>query len=180
MSPVHGSGVIEMFFHDAHVGWALVGWTTEGPGDLTLYGSKDGGKSWQKVSDIPKRHFSGWPVGMTFSDGRNGTINVLYDGTGDPQTDGLVTLSTKNGGRRWDETSHLSLEQYERGNKGREESEERIVTGRDRSQWQLRAADDEVRILRRVHPNESWRLLGVMPSHFRYSKGEVLLHPGRQ
>jgi len=179
MSPVYGSEVIEMFFHDAHVGWALVGWTTEGPGDLTLYGSKDGGKTWRKISDIPKRHFSGWPISMTFSDGRSGMINVLYDGSGDPRTDGLVTLSTKNGGRSWHETSHLSLDEYERGNKGREKSAERMVTGQDSSQWQL-GIDKEVRILRRLDAEEIWSLLCVMPSDFGYSKGEVLVHPVRK
>jgi hypothetical protein len=180
MSPVYGSEVIQMFFHDAYLGWALVGWTTEGPGDLTLYRSQDGGKSWRKISDIPKRHYSGWPVSMTFSDGRNGVIKILYDGSHDPRTDGLVTLRTKNGGRRWHETSHLSLEQYERENKGRQESEDRIVRGRDSSQWQLLAADDEVRILRRLHADETWSLLCVMPSHFGYSKGQVFLHPVRK
>ena len=179
MSPVYGSEVIEMFFHDAHVGWALVGWTTEGPGDLTLYGSKDGGKTWRKISDIPKRHFSGWPISMTFSDGRNGMIKVLYDGSGDPRTDGLVTLSTKNGGRSWHETSHLSLDEYERGNKGREKSAERMATGQDSSQWRL-GIDKEVRILRRLDGEEIWSLLCVMPSDFGYSKGEVLVHPVRK
>ena len=180
MSPVYGSEVIELFFHDAHLGWALVGWTTEGPGDLTLYRSKDGGKSWRKISDIPKRHYSGWPVSMTFSDGRNGVIKILYDGSHDPRTDGLVTLRTRNGGRRWRELSHLSLDQYEKVDKGRKESEDRTVTGRDSSQWELLAAGDEVRILRRLHADETWNLLCVMPSHFGYSKGEVLIHPVRK
>jgi hypothetical protein len=180
MSPVYGSEVMEMFFHDAHLGWALVGWTTEGPGDLTLYRSKDGGKSWRKISDITKRHFSCWPVSMTFSDGRNGLIRILCDGSRDPRTDGLVTLRTRNGGSRWYETSHLSLDKYEKGNEGREESKDRIVTGRDSSQWQLLAADNEVRILRRLHADDTWSLLGVIPSHFGYSKGEVLLHSVRK
>lgn len=177
MSPVYGSEVIEMFFHDAHVGWALVGWTTEGPGDLTLYGSKDGGKSWRKLSDIPKRHFSGWPISMTFSDGRNGMIKILYDGSGDHRTDGLVTLSTKDSGRRWRETGHLSRDEYEKVNKGRKESAERMVSGQDSSHWQLLGTDKEVRILRRLQADEPWRLLCIMPGHFGYSKGEVLVHP---
>jgi hypothetical protein len=175
MSPVYGSEVIEMYFLDAHVGWALVAWTTEGPGDLTLYASKDGRKSWRKISDITKRHFSGWPVSMTFSDQRNGVIKILYEGSVDPRTDGLVTLTTKNAGRSWTEISHLSLAQYEKENREREESEERIVTGRDTSQWRLLAKDDELRILRRLPADETWRLLCVMPSRFGYSKGEVLV-----
>lgn len=180
MSPVYGSDVIKMFFHDAHVGWALIGWTTEGPGDLTLYGSKDGGKSWRKISQVAKRHFSGWPVSMAFSDGRNGTLKVLYEGTGDPQTDGLVTLNTKNGGRRWRETSRLSMDEYERVNKEREQSKDGVVTGQDRSQWQLLGTDEEVRILRRSRADEAWKVLCVMPSHFGYSKGEVLFQPVRK
>jgi hypothetical protein len=179
MSPVYGSAVIELFFHNAHLGWALVAWTTEGTGDLTLYSSNDGGRSWRKISDITKRQFSGWPVSMTFSDGRNGTLKVLYDGSGDPRTDGLITLTTKNGGRSWHEISHLSLDEYERRLKRREASDERMVTGQDGSQWQLVSADEEVRILRRLHADEKWKLLCVMPSHFGYSKGQVLVHPVR-
>ena len=177
MSPIYGSEVIEMFFHDLHVGWALAGWTTEGPGDLTLFGSKDGGKSWRKISNIPKRHFSGWPISITFSDRRNGMIKILYDGSGDPRRDGLVTLRTGNGGGRWHETSNLSLDEYERGTKGREESEEGVVTAQDSSRWQLRAAPEKLGINRRLHADETWKLVCVMPSHFEYSKGEVLVHP---
>ena len=176
MSPVYGSEVIEVFFHDAHAGWALVGWTTEGPGALTLYGSKDGGKNWRKLSDLPKRYFSGWPVSMTFSDRRDGMIKILYDGSGDPRGYGLVTLSTKDGGRRWRETGHLSLDEDESGGKGGEESAERVVSGLDSSQWQLLGTDDGVRILRRLRAGETWRLICVMPGHFGYSKGEVLVH----
>lgn len=174
MSPAYGSAVIKMFFHDARVGWALVGWTTEGPGDLMLYGSKDGGKSWRKISQIAKRHFSGWPVSMTFNDASNGTLKVLYDGSGDPQTDGLVTLNTRNGGRTWREMSRLSMDEYERVNKQREESKEGVVTGQDRSQWRLLGTDEEVRILRRSHADKTWRVLCVMPNHFGYSEGEVV------
>ena len=179
MFPVHGSEVIEVFFHDAHVGWALVGWTTEGPGDLALYKSKDGGNGWRKISDIPKQHHSGWPISMRFSDEKNGMIKLLYDGSGDPRTDGLFTLSTKNGGRKWHETSHLALDVYERGNEERKEAEGRIVVGQDGSQWQLLDDDREVRILRRLHSGETWRVVCVMPSHFGYSKGKVLVHAVR-
>lgn len=175
MLPVYGSEVIEMFFYDAHVGWALVGWTTEGPGDLTLYGSTDGGKNWRKLSNIPKLHFSGWPISMTFSDRRNGVIKILFDESGDPRTDGLLTLSTKDGGRRWHEDSHLSLDQYKRVNKGAE-SEERVVKGKDNSQWQVIGTDKEVRILRRLQADEVWRVVCVIPSRFRYAKGEVLIN----
>jgi hypothetical protein len=176
MSPVYGSEVIELFFHDAHAGWALVGWTTEGSGDLTLYGSKDGGRSWRRLSDIPKRHFSGWPISMTFSDRRNGMIKILYDVGGGRRTDELVTLRTKDGGRRWRETSHVSLAEDERRDEGGKESAERVVSGQDGSQWRLLGTDDEVRILLRLQADDTWRLLCVIPSHFGYSNGEVLVH----
>jgi hypothetical protein len=47
-------------------GRALVGWSTEGPGELTLYASSDCGAVWKPQSTLPKAVWSEWPVAMRY------------------------------------------------------------------------------------------------------------------
>jgi hypothetical protein len=114
MNPVEGSTVDGIVFSGRESGWALVMWTIEGPGDVSLYRSRDSGKSWKKVSDIPKRHHWGWPNGFTFSDDSNGTVEMFYGDAAGPEIEGLWLLKTADGGRTWRGTRKLSGAEYEK------------------------------------------------------------------
>jgi len=175
MEPVTGSDVIRLFFLSKQTGWALLGETSEGPGQLYIYKTKDSGKSWKKVSRIPKRHYTGWPKGFGFIDERNGRMEMLYDGAA--PTDGFAVMSTSDGGITWQETRSLSLDEYR--DNYEEESEEPstdYVTARDGSQWKLQEQPNrQISVLRRRHSGGEWDTVSTLPSHFRYSDGRVIL-----
>lgn len=65
----------------------------EGPGDLVLYESADGGKTWTTVGQIPKNEHYCVPLYLKFNDKLNGT--VVYE------CDKLQLWSTTNGGKTW-------------------------------------------------------------------------------
>jgi hypothetical protein len=174
MTPVTGSDVIRLFFLSKQTGWALLGHTSDGPGQLYLYKTRDSGKSWKKVSRIPRRHYTGWPKGFGFIDERNGRIEMLYDGAA--PTDGFAVMSTSDGGISWHETRSLSLDEY-RENYGDESEDPSTdqVTARDGSQWKLQEQHNgQVGILRRKRPGGKWSIASTLPSHFGYSDGRVI------
>jgi hypothetical protein len=173
MSPVYGSEVSDVFFLDRRSGWALTLWTTEGPGDVKLFSSKDGGMTWRKVSDVPKRDHTGQPVAMKFADGKNGEIEMLYENE-------IVVLSTKDGGRTWAESHTIPLDAYEKRKRETDPSSHDIFQGKDGSQWQLMEKDERVRVLRRMQANEAWKELCAIPMNYGFSKGQVLVHQNKR
>jgi hypothetical protein len=180
MTPVTGSDVIRLFFLNKQTGWALLGQTSGGPGPLHLYKTRDSGKSWKKVSRIPKRHYTGWPKGFGFVDERNGRIEMLYDGAA--PTDGFAVMSTSDGGITWQETRSLPLDEYrEKYEEEPEEPSAGYVTARDGSQWRLQEQPNrQISVLRRRRPGGKWDTVSTLPSRFGYSDGQVIPHDGNQ
>jgi hypothetical protein len=175
MTLVTGSDVIRLFFLNKQTGWALLGQTSEGTGPLYLYKTRDSGKSWKKVSSIPKRHYTGWPKGFGFIDERNGRIEMLYDRAA--PTDGFAIMSTSDGGITWQESRSLSLDEYmEKYEKDSEEPSTDHVTARDGSQWKLQEqSNKQISVLRRRRSGREWDIVSTLPSHFGYSDGQVIL-----
>lgn len=167
MSPVYGSEVRNMDFIDARSGWALTLWTTEGAGEVRLYGSVDGGRSWRKVAVIPKRDHAGMPVALRFLDRYQGEIEMLYEHE-------IAVLGTKNGGRTWIETRTISLDEYEK--RETSDSTQEILQAKDGSQWRLQENDGRVQVLRRIGSKDPWKELCAIPMSYKYLKGQVLLH----
>jgi len=169
MAPVHGSDVWDLFFLDSSSGWALTLWTTEGPGEVTLYSSKDGGMRWRRVSNVPKRDHTGMPGALKFDDEKNGEIEMLYENE-------VAVLRTKDGGRTWAESQTISLDEYEKRKRETDLSGQGVVQGKDGSQWRLLEKDEQVRVLRRMQANEDWKELCAIPINYGYSKGRILVH----
>jgi hypothetical protein len=80
-------------------GRALVGWSTEGPGELTLYASKDCGATWTRRSKLPKAVWSEWPVTWAWKSGQAGTV-WLQDVNGEDSAP-VTALGSQDGGRTW-------------------------------------------------------------------------------
>lgn len=176
MTPVIGSQVIRLTFLDNRTGWALVERTVEDPGQLSLYATRDFGRSWQKVSNIPKRHYRGQVTDLGFLDANNGRMEILYEG-GVP-TDGFAVMITSNGGVTWKEVRILSLDEYKnRPEKDREPEESSVdyVTARDGSQWRLeRQPDEMIDVLRRLSRERDWSVRSTIPAHLQYPNGRVV------
>ncbi|QRN93476.1 exo-alpha-sialidase [Archangium violaceum] len=79
-------------------GRALVGWSTEGPGELTLFASADCGATWKRRSKLPKEVWSEWPVQMAWADRQHGTV-WLEDTS--QENAPLHVLTTADGGKTW-------------------------------------------------------------------------------
>lgn len=107
MNPIPASSVIEVTILQSGEGWSLICWTVEGIGEVSLYHTVDYGKTWNKLSDVPKKQVFGYPTKMTFSDRLNGQIDMNYEGDIHPR---VAFLTTKDGGRNWQETGAYSLE----------------------------------------------------------------------
>ncbi len=83
-----------------------VGWLAGGPGDESLYVTRDGSYTWQELSlDAPPEvraathRTYGLPV---FEDDKHGFLPVTYSGTGVAHSV-LVLFSTDDGGQNWTE-----------------------------------------------------------------------------
>jgi hypothetical protein len=97
LPPVSDSEVLFLDFLGCE-GRALVGWSTEGPGEILLYASPDCGATWKRRSTVPKAVWSEWPEHLVWKDGQNGTL-WLVDTNGDNSRP--RALVTRNGGRTW-------------------------------------------------------------------------------
>jgi hypothetical protein len=79
-------------------GRALVGWSTEGPGELALYSSQDCGATWKRRSTLPKAVWSEWPVSMRWKSAQKGTVWLVDVNEESPLA---RVLTTRDGGRTW-------------------------------------------------------------------------------
>ncbi|OJT22551.1 hypothetical protein BO221_22545 [Archangium sp. Cb G35] len=79
-------------------GRVLVGWTTEGPGELLLFASSDCGATWKRRSTLPKAIWSEWPEWMEWTDGQRGTV-WLSDAN--EENAPVRALTTRDGGKTW-------------------------------------------------------------------------------
>lgn len=96
---IPGSEIMALSFPSDNVGFALVAWSTQGPGELFMLRSNDGGQSWEKLPEIPKNHYSGWPVAFSFEDKNKGTL-VLQFIDDNPENLRSV-LVTEDGAKTW-------------------------------------------------------------------------------
>src|SRR6185436_16101431 len=74
MDPQKGSSVLDFQMLDTGEGWALVMWVVEGPGAPILFHTKDFGKTWMKLSEVPKPEWNAYPANMAFFDSKNGQM----------------------------------------------------------------------------------------------------------
>jgi hypothetical protein len=96
LPPVSDSEVLYLDFFGCE-GRALVGWSTEGPGELQLYASTNCGATWKRRSKLPKAVWSQWPQHSAWKDAQHGTV-WLEDVNGEAPPH---VLTTSNGGRTW-------------------------------------------------------------------------------
>ncbi|HEX5750316.1 MAG TPA: sialidase family protein [Archangium sp.] len=146
-------------------GRVLVGWTTEGPGELTLFASSDCGATWKRRSRLPKAVWSEWPEQMEWTDGQRGTV-WLSDAN--EENAPVRAITTRDGGRTWS-----TPKEPPRMPSAQPESEARGPSGET---WKLSLDDQAVRVERqepggtpqvRARLPLSWRREGnkLVPAH---------------
>lgn len=169
--PLPGNAVLWVTFLEDGGGWALLLWTVEDPGSVTLYHSTDYGQNWERLSDVPKWQYYGYPLSLTFFDAKHGQIEMHY-WSGSPTTDRVAVLTTEDGGQSWEETSSLTLEAYETREKIPAPTE---LVGHDGSLWRLDGQKEspQLTVSRRLPSEDSWTVMSILPAHFKYVDGRV-------
>ncbi len=90
----NNTDIVKGYFIDAKTGWAFNLHTAQ---DVTVYGTKDGGRSWSKLAAPPVKYGDG-NMFVTFSDAAHGWMLVRTAGMG--QLAGEL-LATTDGGQTW-------------------------------------------------------------------------------
>ena len=104
--PIENNFIMFVSFIDDNQGWLVSAWALESIGDLKLYKTADGGKSWTFVSKIPMWQWYGFPTRMQFLTPDYGEMDIVYIG-GAPGTDKISFMATTDGGDTWSEKSSL-------------------------------------------------------------------------
>lgn len=99
MQPVGSSEVWEIQFLNAKMGFALVLFTMEGPGPVSLFRTLDGGATWAEQGEVPKSNHSDVPVRMNFSSKQKGELYLTCNAGADEEY--LMRQTTTNGGKTW-------------------------------------------------------------------------------
>lgn len=104
----YGYHITYLEFAAPKIAYLGVMWVIEGPGELHLYRTDDGGKVWRKVNQVPRNDISCQPVYIHFSDAKKGTI--VYMGTDDV----YWKWTTDNGGAKWNNKGKISAYEYKK------------------------------------------------------------------
>jgi len=136
-------------------GRVLVGWSTEGPGELTLFASSDCGASWKRRAKLPKAVWSEWPEQMEWTDGQRGTV-WLSDVN--EENAPVRALTTRDGGRTWSTPKHPPPMPAPKP-----EPETRGPSG---EHWKV-ASDDQVTRVERQEPGGTPQVRAQLPLFWR-------------
>ncbi len=177
MNPEDGSDVLQVVFGNGGGGWALVMWTVEGPGAPLLYHTQDYGRTWTKLSDVPKWVWYGWPIRMKFFDSMHGQITIVYD-AGLSETNRIAFLSTSDGGLTWRETSSIPItDENAEATLAPYKPNLRVALGQDGSLWRLEPGDWEkpVIVRRNLVRASPGPVVSIIHTRLRYVEGHITL-----
>ncbi|HEX8440766.1 sialidase family protein [Archangium sp.] len=165
LPPVSDSEVLFLDFVGCE-GRALVGWSTEGPGDIWLYASPDCGATWKRRSKLPKAVWSEWPEHIAWKDGQNGTVWLVDT---NEEASRPRALLTRNGGRTWTSPKQAPQEGPP------EQSTENPLEVRDPTgtRWAV-IPEDEVLRVERQEQGAPAQVRSTLPMHLR-RKGKELV-----
>jgi photosystem II stability/assembly factor-like uncharacterized protein len=190
MKPEQISRVLAFQILESGMGWALTQVKNEGIGPITLFQTTDFGKSWRKLSEIPKNTNLAFPTLMYFANENYGQLDIIYPYER-PGEGYIVHLSTYDGGKTWKETGRYSPK-FEDGmvqvgitsaySYYTEDYDESFSLDRG-SMWQVTTVNAEVIISRKLpEPVEEatgfidwqdWETVTVLPLHMKYRNGMI-------
>jgi len=136
-------------------GRVLVGWSTEGPGELTLFASSDCGVTWKRRAKLPKAVWSEWPEQMEWTDGQRGTV-WLSDAN--EENAPVRAITTRDGGRTWSTPKQPPQMPVPKP--------EPEVRGPSGVSWKL-SSDDQVTRVERQQPGGAPQVRALLPLFWR-------------
>jgi hypothetical protein len=190
MEPQQISKVIAFQMLKTGKGWALIEIIHTGEGPAALFHTTDFGKSWQKVSEIHKDTYLGFPGLMYFANETEGQLDIIYPYE---MPQGYIThLSTYDSGKTWQETGRYAPtfeKEWAQANVTgayafwyRKDYDESVSLD-GRSLWRVVTNNEEVIISRKLpEPEEDvtgfvtwqdWETITVLPLHLKYEKERI-------
>lgn len=179
LQPSYGRQIVDVHFNNSSEGWALMAWIVEGPGDLSILKTDNGGVSWKLVSEIPKSHWDGWPVDVYFHDADHGFVEMVYDGQ---NTEYWELLETFDGGSTWAVASKMPVadhqQQIERDFAASKVRKEDNV-GTDGAKWSLEMDfhNYELRIWRASKAEKYMKVVRTIREPFLVNNGIITMGP---
>ena len=173
MPPLPGSSVLDVSFTSPARGRALVGWVVEGPGQLWVYGTENGGRSWTRLAEVAKPHNLDLPMSLTCLDAQR--CRLTLECVNAPEGYGHV-LESGDGGRRWRVRKQAASFL-------RPEPEPDMVTP-DGTPWRIASSEDghELHVLKQPAGETAWTALPRIRQEYRRPRGEGLVacEPGER
>jgi hypothetical protein len=102
MLPIISGEVNHVLFVNNGVGWASVALNAEGLAGTNFWHTSDYGKSWEQIPNVTTGMENN-VLGIRFFDSLHGE-RILFSGTANPNTDGVVIQITNDGGYTWEES----------------------------------------------------------------------------
>lgn len=191
MKPERTSQVLDLQILDSGKGWALIQLQNESANVVvTLFQTTNFGKSWEKLSEIPKNASIGFPSFMHFANEQDGQIDITYPHESPSY---LVHLSTYDGGQTWIETGSyypkfdnlLSQSNITEAYVHYTNKDSQSLSLDRRSLWKLSNTNDEIIIYRKLPKPENdasgfvtwqdWETITTLPLQLNYQNGMILL-----
>lgn len=192
MKPEQISRVIAFQLLPSGEGWALLLALNESLGPVTLFRTTDFGKSWNKLSEIPKDTPLVWPSFMQFVNEKNGQIDMVYL-YGESGENYIAHLSTYNGGKTWKETGRYYPQFDDRYSQTSilsaylpiEDYEQSLSLDR-KSLWKIESTNEEIIISRKLPEpvndatgftiwQKDWDTITILPLHLIYKDGIIVI-----
>ncbi len=190
MEPEQISRVIAFQMLEAGTGWALIEIKHTGEGPATLFQTTDFGRSWQKLSEIHKDTYLGFPSLMYFANETEGQLDIIYPY--EMPVGYIAHLSTYDGGKTWQETGRYSPK-FEKGMAQanvtgayafwyRRDYDQSVSLDR-RSLWRVVTNNEEVIVSHKLPKPENdatgfitwqdWETVTILPLHLKYQNGMI-------
>jgi len=170
LTAAYGEDIIQLQFVSSTTAFLVMMGVVEGPGTLSLFKTNNKGKTWQKISQIPKPQHDCIPAHIYFSDEKRGIIMYWCDSSGD----GIWAWETQDGGQNWTVQSQLDADQYTEII-GYNEAQRQQKNYHVADKWQQEQADNAF-IFKQKNEVGKWQKKSRLAKYYQLKNGVILEH----